>query len=107
MENHRKYYAQFVNEEVKRAVLSRWSKEELKKSFEKDQYFNTKITPIGAWDLLGGFRFSVSTGEVLLRPTTSYPIDRKLLDEAGEWFSSATAVCIYKEAARQILEVKI
>ena len=104
---HPEYYAQFVNEQVKRAVLYKWTKDELKESFEKDEYFNTKITPIEAWDLLGGFKFSRTTGEMLLRPTTSQPIERKLLDEAGEGYSSSTAVCVYKEAARQILEEKI
>ncbi len=103
---HREYYAQFVNDEVKRLVLSYFSKEILKQSYEKDEHFNTKLTPIEKWDAMGGWAFSKATGETLRRPTSAEPIDYKLIKEAGEWFSSSTTVCIYKEAARQILEEK-
>lgn len=101
---HREYYAQFVNDAVKRAVLHRFSIHDLQQSLLEDEHFNTKLTPIEAWDLLGGFKFSKTTGATLLQPTSSDPIEYKLLKEAGEGFSSSTAVCIYKEAARQILE---
>lgn len=102
---HRKYYAQFVNDEVKNKVLSVFSLETLKKSFAKDEYFNDNLTPMKKWDLMGGFAFSNTTGEMTLRPTTSLPIDKNLLDEAKEGYSSSIAVCIYKEAARQLIEV--
>lgn len=100
---HRKYFGQFVNEDVKKAVLYQFSLANLKKSFAEDEHFNTKLTPLRIWDLLGGFAFN-SRGEMTLRPTTSSPIDYKLLKETGEGYSSSTAVCVYKEAARQIIE---
>lgn len=93
-----------MNDVVTHNVVRRFGVETLIKSYQKDEHFNTKITPIEAWDLLGGFAFSKKTGEMTLRPTTTEPIDNRLLKEAGEGYSSATAVCIYKEAARQVVE---
>lgn len=101
---HRKYYGQFVNDEVKRLVLRYFPLETLQQSFAKDKHFNTKLTPLERWDSMGGFAFSRTTGEMLRRPTSTEPIEHRLLKEAGEGFSSSTAVCVYKEAARQILE---
>ena len=93
------------NDEIKRLVLSYFSKEVLMKSLKKDEHFNTKLTPLYKWDSMGGFRFSDRTGEMLSRPTSAEPIDYRLLKKADEGYSSATAVCIFKEAARQIIEV--
>lgn len=101
---HRVYFAQFVNENVKERLLSVFDKDTLQKSYKKDEHFNGKLTPIAEWDLMGGFAFSNRTGEMTMRPTTVEPIDIKLLKEAGEEVSSASLVCIYKEAARQVIE---
>lgn len=103
-ENHRKYYSQFVNDEVKRMVLNQFTLEELQQSFSKDKHFNTTITPLKKWDAIGGFMFSPTTGETLMQPTTMRPVDPKLIEKAGESFTASTSVCIYKEAAQQILE---
>lgn len=97
---HRQFYAQFVNDEVKNHLLASISKKELLNS--KDEHLND--IDLKRWDLLGGFAFRGS--EMTMRPTTTEPIDNKLLKEAGDGYSSATAVCIYKEAARQIIENK-
>ena len=95
---HRSYFGQFVNEEVKDAVLQAISKEALMAS--KDEHLND--IPIDKWDALSGFRFSKTTGEMLTRPINIDPIDIKLLKETGEGVSCATLVCIYKEAGKQI-----
>lgn len=100
---HRKYWAQFVNDNVKRYLLSSISKEELLKS--TDPHLND--IKLARWDALGGFAFSNTTGAILRKPQTTAdiePIEYKLLKEAGEGLSSSAIVCIYKEAARQIIE---
>ena len=96
--SHREYYAQFVNEQVKNLVIRFIGKERLLKS--KDEHLND--IPLKDWDLLGGFVFRGS--EMVMKPTTIEPIDYKLIKEAGDGVSSATLVCIYKEAARQLIE---
>ena len=96
----RPYYGQFVNDNVKQHLLNNIALTELLLS--KDEHLND--IKIARWDALGGFMFRNSTGELLQRPTNIEPIDIKLLREAKEGVSSATLVCIYKEAARQIIE---
>lgn len=98
---HRAYYGQFVNEQVKNAVLQFIGKDALLKS--KDEHLND--IPLKKWDALGGFAFSNTTGEMLHKPATIEPVEIAKLREAGEGVSSATLVCIYKEAARQIMGV--
>ncbi len=100
---HRKYYAQFVNDEVKARVFEYFSVETLKKSFSKDEHFNDKLTPLKKWDLMAGFVFSNRTGKILQRPVSTEPIKYNLLKETGEGYSSSTGVSIYKEAARQLI----
>jgi hypothetical protein len=97
---HRKYYGQFVNDQVKTEVLRFIGKTALLKS--KDEYLND--IPLKKWDALGGFAFSPTTGVMLMKPTYIDPVDIKLIREAAEGVSSSTLVCIYKEAARQIIE---
>lgn len=108
---HRKYYGQFVNEDVKAVVLHYFTKEVLEESLSKDEHFNDDLTPMKKWDKMTGFVWQVKNGEqiAVVQPRTSIdmlPIDYKLLKEAGEGYSNSTGVCIYKEAARQILETK-
>ena len=93
------YYGQFVNEAVKRKVLRHFSKDVLKSSFEKDEHLNN--LPMRVWDGVGGFAFR--GGDMIMRPTSIEPVDIKLIREAGEGVSAYTMVCIYKEAARQIV----
>jgi hypothetical protein len=98
--SHRAYYSQFVNEQVKNEVLRFIGKEALLTS--TDEHLND--IPLRKWDALGGFAFKGS--EMIRRPTSIEPVDINLLREAGEGVSAATMVCIYKEAARQIIEGK-
>lgn len=77
----REYYSQFVNEAVKSQVLLTIGKEALLKS--KDGHLND--IPLKKWDRI--------------RPHT---LNR--LHEAGDSPTLAGAVCIVKEAARQIIE---
>lgn len=98
---HRQYWGQFVNELVKDKVKNSIGVNTLLES--TDEHLND--IPIAKWDKLGGF---VWRGQVAIqKPQTSLdilPIDAKLLRETGEGVSSAGLVCIYKEAARQIIE---
>ena len=98
---HRKYYGQFVNENVKRTLLFTISKAELLSS--KDEHLND--ISMRKWDALGGFAFRGS--EMIMKPTSIEPVDIKLIREAGEGVSASTMVCIYKEAARQIIEEEL
>ncbi len=100
--SHREYYAQFVNEDVKRMVLNMFTLVELENAYRKDEYFNN--LPMKKWDQLGGFVFNSHTGEMIMKPTTISPVDIKLIRELGEGVSASTMVCIYKEAAKQIVE---
>ncbi len=97
---HRQYYAQFVNEAVKQRVLNYFSKEDLTIALGQDEHLNN--LSIKKWDLMGGFAFRGS--EMIMRPSNIEPVDIKLIREAGEGASASTMVCIYKEAARQIVE---
>lgn len=106
---HRQYFGQFVNEGVKQKVLSHFTVEDLKQSLAQDDHFNSNITPLKTWDLMGGFVWRIIRGQqvAVLKPISSFemlPIDYGLLKKVGEGFSSSTSVCIYKEAARQIVE---
>lgn len=106
---HREYYAQFVNEATRARVLQSFSIETLRKSYAQDEHFNTKLTPMKTWDAMGGYVWRVIHGEqvAVQQPRTSadiLPIDYTLLRETGEGASNATLVCIYKEAARQLVE---
>lgn len=94
------YYGQFVNEGVKRVVLSYFTKEQLIEAIKTDEHLNN--LPMKKWDAMGGFAFRGS--EMIMRPTSIEPVDYKLIKEAGEGVSAATMVCIYKTAARQIIE---
>lgn len=95
---HRKYYAQFVNEEVKKKVIRYIGKDLLLTS--KDAHLND--IPLHEWDALSGFIFRGS--EIVSRPYTIEPIKVSELKLANEGVSPATLVCIYKEAAKQLIE---
>ena len=78
---HREYYAQFVTEETKRNVRRDIG---LKKLMRVREDLN-KI-PLDFWDLMFA-RHNVSA-----------------MLEAGDYLTKAGAVCILKEAARQVIE---
>lgn len=83
---HREYYGQFVTPTIKAMVLHGFTREELAAS--KDQNLND--LPLERWDRLAGGNSSTLCA---LR-----------LKEVGDLPSLGSAVCILKEAARQIIE---
>ncbi len=86
-EAHRQYYSQFVSTGVKTDVLQRIGLNRLLKS--SDPHFND--IPLMEWDRIS---------------TCTTSIDRALR-EAGDYPTLGGLVCIYKEAARQIVEGEI
>lgn len=82
---HSEYYSQYVTEGTKRILLSRISEKELITAYKEDENFNSIKLP--TWDGIG----------TLLNP------DFKTY---GDTNSLAGRVCILKEAARQIINVK-
>lgn len=97
--DHRQYYAQFVTEEIKRAVLFRIGKERILNS--TDPYFND--IPLKMWDSIysrprPGYN---QTGDVIITDTFGL---RPLFEEAGEFITPGSIVCVLKEAAQQIKE---
>lgn len=104
---HRAFYAQFVNDGVKQRILNKWTVKQLKKAHQEDEHFNN--LPMKVWDLMGGFVWRVIRGEQIatMQPRTAadiLPVNATLLKEAGEGVSNSTMVCVYKEAAREIIE---
>lgn len=85
MSAHRKYYGQYVTESLKIGVRHRIGIKRLRAS--RDEHMND--IPLIKWDELAPY----------IEATC-----RWRLRENGDCFSLAGAVCIAKEAARQILE---
>jgi len=91
---HRQYYAQFVTPMIKQLVLTHFDSATLVKSYKRDAFFNTSLTPMKEWDLLGscvGYKKDIV----------------QKLKECGDYLTQAGWVCILKEAARQIVEEEI
>lgn len=88
---HRQYYGQFVTPAIKQKVLERFGR--IRLSSSKEAHFND--IPLHQWDDLAGCRISKGYQVV------GIPTPRTLEDG-----SLATAVCILKEAAKQIIEEK-
>jgi hypothetical protein len=88
--DHRAYFAQFVNENVKHAILDAIGLDRLRAS--RDPHLND--IPLREWDDLAGG----------MCPTSSGLVNARLLRETGEGLSLAGLVCIYKEAAKQLIE---
>jgi hypothetical protein len=86
---HREYYSQFVNEGIKNLVRSGIGEKRIKESLPVDEHLNN--IPLKEWDSLGAY-------------IVSSPNVRAKIKEAGDGYSQAGAVCILKEAARQIAE---
>jgi len=86
-ETHRAYYAQFVNDKVRALVSRSMQINDLKAS--NCLHFND--IPLYEWDSL----------------VWSLPYNTELIqaiEDAGDWLSLGTGVCILKEAAKQIVE---
>lgn len=86
---HREYYAQFVNEEMKRGLR----REMLAAILDsKDEHMND--IPLRKWD---------SSGYYL---ANNFRI-REMMKESQDFLTDAGIVCILKEAAKQIKEESI
>ena len=81
---HREYFAQFVTDGTRTAVLNSIGLSALKGS--TDLHLND--IPLQRWD------------------NTSFYIQSGSMEKAGDWLSPAGKVCILKEAARQILDAE-
>lgn len=88
--NHRQYYAQFVTPQIKNLVEKFFGKPRLEKSYDWDISFNN--IPLSKWDCLAEKNI-LSNWEI-----------RSMLAKAGDGMTLAGAVCILKEAARQVVE---
>lgn len=84
--SHREYYAQFVDESVRKLVASTIGIERIRKS--KDEHLND--IPLKNWDTVA---FNIHKGVY------------EKMKLAGDFRSNAGDTCILKEAARQIVEV--
>lgn len=83
---HEEYYNQFVDSRVKQIVLTRHTKEDLKKAYSKDESLNS--ISIRVWDSLAeNIRYKGPE-----------------LKEVGDYLTLSGSVCILKAAARQIIE---
>ena len=85
---HRRYYSQFVDLQVRNFIEHCFGTEKLVKAFETDEHFNN--IPLHKWDGL-------------------YPMLRAMVGDTnlkmvGDFWSLSAAVCIAKEAARQVVE---
>lgn len=78
--SHSEYYGQFVNQLIKDSLVLRFGEEKLIDSYKEDENFNN--IPLGNW---------------------GYYSNHKKFKEFGDFYSLAGAVCIEKEAARQIV----
>ena len=89
-ENHRRYYAQFVDDEVKRRVLAFFGPDRIKKYFKlggSPSEAARELLPLSKWDAVG-------------LPTHT----ANKFKELGDSFSMSGMTCVNKEAARQIAE---
>lgn len=77
--------------------------ETLEKSYKQDPYFNTKITPINAWDLASGFK----TDRYGNCSYIGSELTRLYQKNGVNCFSNSDGVCILKCVARKILNINI
>lgn len=83
---HSDYYAQFVTDALFHAVARNFTVERLVRCSDQ-LWFNT--IPLHLWDRL--------------EPLCKCMVSKSMLLHAHETWSSATGVCILKEAARQVV----
>ena len=97
MQLHRRYFAQFVNDDTIRRVVNGVGSERLLAS--TDPHLND--IPLGEWDALCGFRQRGS--DIEWTSPGALPCNR-ISKELGTWMSPSDLVCIAKEAARQWID---
>lgn len=81
--SHREYYAQFVTSRIKAIVTQQITLEKLLAS--TDEHLND--IPMSLWDRL---------------PSQEIPVHK--MRQCGDYLTSSGEVCIFKEAAQQIIE---
>ena len=89
-ELHDQYYAQFVTDRIKQMVLRRFGIERLVAAYREDTDLNN--IPLVNWDGLG----------IHLLHDSPF-LDHDLIKTTRQGYSNAGAVCILKEAARQLI----
>lgn len=85
---HEEYFAQFVNDKLKRFIKNQFGIEKLKIHFSVNM-FEPGYINLEEWDNLVG--------------PTGYYISKSQLKEAGENNSISTYICILKQAARMVV----
>lgn len=88
--SHDQYYSQFVTESVKQLVLSRWSKNTLKKAYAENQHFNS--IPLVKWDAMA---------DILKCHHSTMRLLAKANESSGT--SLSDRVCVLKQAAKMIV----
>lgn len=86
---HREYFGQFVTDGTKKKIVNAFGMRKLIASYKDDSSFGTKQTPLSRWNFV-----CVLTSDQC----------ELLWDLSGHPASLSDAVCIYKEAARQIMQ---
>ena len=95
---HNEYYGQFVTDFIKQMVKRRFGIERLVAAYQEDKNLNN--IPLVNWDGLGIHLMHPS----LKNEEHSSPyLDHELIKATGQGYSNAGAVCILKEAARQLI----
>jgi hypothetical protein len=84
--SHREYYGQFVGEAEIETIQREFGADKIQAALAEDK--NLNALPLSRWDAL---------------PQIG-PEKRKQIKECGDFHSKAGHVCIYKEAARQLVE---
>ena len=82
---HREYYAQFVSGDILARVKHRFGIDKLVEAYEKDNHFNA--IPLKIWDNLS------------YKPTLKIP-----MKSCDDYLTVSGGVCIFKEAAKQLVE---
>lgn len=91
------YYRQFVDDDIKRHVLKFVTIEELISS--NDEHLND--IPLSKWDKMSGVLFYGSRH--IYGPTVPASVAKRFRDIGEKGVSPSDMVCIYKNAARQII----
>ena len=78
-----------------------WTDKELFASYTVDEHFNTKSTPIDAWDRIAGYSENHITGAL-----TSFgsPLKGMLYKAGVNCFSCSQLICMLKEVAKITVE---
>ena len=87
---HNEYYGQFVTNDIRQMVLQRFGIKQLAEVHQEDEDLNN--IPLVNWDGLG----------IYLLHDSPF-LNHNLIKETQQGYSNAGAVCILKEAARQLI----